>query len=108
MRRHTRQPFEGQVQVSWKDSRGQVKSLSAKCLDLSAEGARLETNAPIPPRTGIILHSATYGGLGAASVRHCARQALKYLIGVEFTSALALASPGRKRCLESAQPPATG
>jgi len=106
MRRHTRQPFEGPVQVSWKDARGQVKSMSAKCLDLSAEGARLETNAPIPPRTGITLHSATYGGLGFASVRHCARRALKYFIGVEFTSALALASPGRKRCLADAQPPA--
>lgn len=108
MRRHARQPFESQVQVSWKDSRGQVKSLLAKCLDLSAEGARLETNVPIPPRTAITLHSARYGGLGAASVRHCARQALKYLIGVEFTSALALAGPGRKRCLEAARPPAAG
>ena len=108
MRRHPRRPFEGILQVSWKDARGQVKSLSAKCLDLSAEGARLEMSVPLPPRTGITLHSAQYGVLGAASVRHCVRQALKYFIGVEFTSAMALASPGRKRCLADAQPPATG
>lgn len=106
MRRHTRQRTEGLVQVSWKDARGQVRSLWAKCLDLSAEGARLETDAPLPPRTGITLHSARYGGLGAASVRHCVRQALKYSIGVEFTSALTLASPGRKRYIADAQPPA--
>jgi len=108
MRRHARQPVDGVVQVSWKDARGQVKSLPAKCLDLSAEGARLETAAPIPPRTSITLHSARYGALGAASVRHCVRQGLKYRVGVEFTAALALAGAGRKRCLADAGPPAAG
>lgn len=94
------------MQVSFKDSRGQVQSLRARCLDLSAEGARLETDTPIPPRTSITLHSARYGSLGTASVRHCARQALKYSIGVEFTSSLVLAGQGRKRCLEEIQSPA--
>ena len=105
MRRHARLPFEGQMQVSWKDSRGQVQSVRAKCLDLSAEGARLETDTPIPARTSITLHSARYGSMGTASVRHCARHGLKYSIGVEFTSPSALADQGRKRCLEQIQPP---
>ena len=93
------------MQVSWKDSRGQVKNLRAKCLDLSAEGARLETDTPIPSRTNITLHSARYGSLGSASVRHCVRHVLKYHLGVEFTSSLMLAGDGRKRCLEESQPP---
>ena len=106
MRRHARLPFEAQMQVSWKDARGQVQSMRAKCLDLSAEGARLETDAPIPARTSITLHSARYGSLGTASVRHCVRHTLRYSIGVEFTSSLGLAAQGRKRCLEEMQPPA--
>jgi hypothetical protein len=104
MRRHVRLPFEAPILVSWKDSRGQVKRLHAKGLDLSAEGARLETDAPIPARTSITLHSLRYGSLGTASVRHCARHTLKYLIGVEFTACMALASHGRRRCLEETQP----
>jgi hypothetical protein len=104
MRRHARQPFEDQMKVSWRDARGQVKSLRAKCLDLSADGARLETDLPIPARTSITLHSARYGNLGIASVRHCVRHTLKYSIGVEFTSSLALAGQARKRCLDEIQP----
>jgi hypothetical protein len=103
MRRHARLPFEAQMQVSWVDARGRVQNLRAKCLDLSAEGARLETDTPIPARTGITLQSARYGSLGSASVRHCVRNTLKYSIGVEFTSSLALASQARKRCLDELQ-----
>ena len=106
MRRHPRLPFATQMQLSWKDARGKVQTVRAKCLDLSAEGARLETDTPIPARTTITVHSVRYGSLGTASVRHCVRQALKYSVGVEFTSALALASQGRKRCLDEMQPQA--
>lgn len=99
MRRHVRASFEDLIDVTWKDSRSQVRKLKARCLDLSAEGARLETDAPIPVRASIAMQSARFGSLGTASVRHCARRALKYSIGVEFTSSLTLAGPGRKRCI---------
>lgn len=104
MRRHARWQLKGPVQVSWKDSNGVVRSVRAKCLDLSAEGARLETDLPIPARSSITLHSERYGSLGSATVRHCVRHTLKYSIGVEFTSVLALAGQGRKRWLEEIQP----
>jgi hypothetical protein len=103
LRRHIRQAYESTVQISWKDNRGQLKTITAKCLDISAEGVRLEASAPIPARTSVNLHAARYGALGGASVRHCTRSTLKYFIGVEFTSALPLAAPGRKRWLEEAQ-----
>src|SRR5271166_1893321 len=74
MRRHARLPFVGPMQMFWRDPRGQVQTLRAKCLDLSAEGARLETDTPIPARAGVTLQSARYGSLGTASVRHCVRQ----------------------------------
>jgi hypothetical protein len=106
IRRHARRPFEAQMQVSWTDARGQVQRLRAKCLDMSDEGARLETDAPILVRTAIALHSARYGSLGNASVRHCVRYTLKYSIGVEFTSSHALAGVGRRRCLDEMQPSA--
>jgi hypothetical protein len=107
MRRHARYPYNGVLQVSWKDPRGLIKKVQAKCVDLSAEGACLETNTPIPARTSITLHSARHGSLGTASVRHCVRDALKYTIGVEFTSVLPLAQLGRKRCFEEVQPATT-
>jgi len=88
------------MQISWKDARGAVQKLRAKCLDLSAEGARLEITALIPARTSITLDSPRYGSLGTASVRHCARHNLTYSIGVEFTSSLALAGQARRRCME--------
>ena len=91
------------MQVFWKDARGQVQNQRAKCLELSAEGARLETAARIPPRTTITLQSARYGSLGTASVRHSERHTLNYWIGVEFTAAQVLAERGRKRCLEAMQ-----
>lgn len=106
MRRHARHPFEDVLRVTWKDTRGQLRKLKARCLDLSPEGARLETDTPIQSRTNIALDSARFGSLGTASVRHCARQGLKYAIGVEFTASLALAGEGRKRCLQQIQPPA--
>lgn len=105
MRRHARQPFETQVQVTWKDSRGQLKNIRARCVDLSDEGARLETDTPIPSRTSITITSARYGSLGTASVRHCVRHTLRYHVGVEFTSSLALAGQARKRCLDEIQLP---
>ena len=94
------------MRVSWKDSRGQVKNLRARCLDLSAEGARLETSEPIPSRTSITLHSEQHGSLGTASVRYCVRHILKYHLGVEFTASLALAGQARRRCLAESCPPA--
>lgn len=106
MRRHVRLPFEGEVQVSWKDTRGLVQKVRAKCMDLSAEGARLLTDVPIAARTGVTLTSAEFGNLGNAKVRHCVREGLKYSLGVEFTSSLPLSGQGRKRCLEEIQPPA--
>jgi hypothetical protein len=108
LRRHARVPFKARMQVSWKDSHSQVQNQPATCLDLSAEGARLETDAPIPVRAVITLYSTRYGSLGTASVRHCVRHTLNYSIGVEFTSLRALAGQGRQSCLEEIQLPAEG
>ncbi len=106
MRRHPRLPCALLLNVSWKDSRSNVQKIRAKCLDLSAEGARLETAVPIPLRTTVTLHCDRYGSLGAASVRHCVRKVLKYSIGLEFNSSLTLANQSRKRCLQELEPPA--
>ncbi len=75
-------------------------------MDLSAEGARLETDIPIPARSKITVQSSRHGSLGTASVRTCVRHTMKFWIGVEFTSSLVLADSGRKRCLEEVATPA--
>src|SRR3984957_7903587 len=102
LRRNDRRKFQGVVRLLWKDAHGLPKSLHAQCLDLSAEGARLETDLPVPARASIALVSTQYGALGNASVRYCTRDGLKYSVGVEFTTPLSLAGPGRKRCLDDA------
>jgi hypothetical protein len=104
MRRHVRYRYGGVLRVSWKDPHGLIKKVPAQCVDLSAEGACLETDTPIPVRSSITLESPRHGNLGTASVRHCVREALKYTIGVEFTSVLPLAQLGRRRCFEEAKP----
>jgi hypothetical protein len=106
LRRHERRKFEGVVRVLWNDANGLPKSVTARCLDVSAEGLRLETDMPVPPRTGISLLSARYGALGTGSVRRCTRHGLKYSLGVEFTTPLSLASPARRRCLDDTHPEA--
>ena len=103
LRRHARLPFDVRMQVSWKDAGGRVRNLRARCLDLSVEGARLETDAPIPARACVYLHSARHGSLGAASVRYCVRHTLKYAIGLEFTESMPLAGVARRRRLAEIQ-----
>ena len=91
------------MEAVWQDPRGLIQKLKARCLDLSEEGARLETDSPVPARTRITINCLPFGSLGMASVRTCQRHSLKYWIGVEFTSSLALAVAARKRCLEEIQ-----
>jgi len=46
-RRHQRVSYVGAVRISWEDARGLPKYAKAKCLDVSAEGMRIELTEPI-------------------------------------------------------------
>ena len=52
-----RRPFQGAVQVSWQTRSGEMKTIRAKCLDLSDQGARIECDSPIDLRTNVYLQA---------------------------------------------------
>lgn len=91
-RRHQRLDGPGVIEVAWTDSAGQPKFTRAKCLDISNEGARIECPEAIPLRTYATLRAARIKLSATASVRHCARLAGKYVIGLEFSAPIDIQS----------------
>jgi hypothetical protein len=69
----------------------------ATCLNVSLRGALVECSEPIVARSSVYLSAPSYGLMGNAPVRYCRRKGMKFVIGLEFTWAAALAEEGRKR-----------
>ena len=103
MRASERRPFQGTVYVSWQDPSGEMKTVRAKCVDISDCGARIECQIPIDIRTNVYLQAPGRGLMGNATVRYCLRRGVKYMIGLMFSSVLSEADQGRKRCLVQSQ-----
>jgi len=103
-----RRPYQCVVQISWHTRAGETRSARAKCLDLSAEGARIECSQPIDLRANVYLQAAAHGLMGDATVRYCVRAGLKYHIGLLFNAASSLADKGRKHCLRESRPQEKG
>jgi hypothetical protein len=74
-----------------------MKTIRAKCTDLSEQGARIECESPIDFRTNVYLQAPDYGLMGTASVRYCRRIGMKHTIGLLFSAAASQAEQGRKR-----------
>jgi hypothetical protein len=55
-----------------------------KAIDRSKTGLILETTDPIETRTFVQVQVERCGLVGMASVRHCARKGLRYVVGLEF------------------------
>jgi hypothetical protein len=86
-RRYRRVPYIGPVRVGWSVG-GEIRYASAKCIDVSGGGLRLEVPVPVPLLTGISLNADRINVSGSARVRHMTRYGAKYLIGVELSQAL--------------------
>jgi hypothetical protein len=87
------------VQLSWQVG-ATVRRVMARCVDLSASGAKLETQNAVQPGTTVLVHSEHFGRMGLAVVKYCNRNTMKYEIGVCFGVALQLSDPARRRILE--------
>ena len=96
-----RRPFRCPVQVSWQTRAAGPRTISAKCVDLSPQGARLECAEAIDVRTNVYLQAPDHGLLGNATVRYCVRKGLKYDVGLLFSSVASQADQGRKRILDA-------
>lgn len=75
------------VEVTWDDHNGRRHLISARILDISEEGARIESGEPISASTvHISTHDHDYEGL--AQVCYGEFVTGKYLIGIEFHTTL--------------------
>ena len=90
------------VFLSWQDRQGVVHRTSARCLDLSASGAHVETIDPLTPQSSVLVTSEVFGRMGHATVRYCARRVMKYKVGLQFSSALGLSDGLRQRIVQQA------
>jgi hypothetical protein len=87
-RRHPREIFSGLVKVTWIDACGQFRSVQARGIDISQSGIGLELPEPVEPRTMVHIEGRPYRLLGTANVRHCQRNGIKFMVGLEFSGEL--------------------
>ncbi|MDE3197564.1 MAG: PilZ domain-containing protein [Acidobacteriota bacterium] len=93
------------VTLNWQDSRG-VRRATARCTDLSASGALLESRDAFPVQSPVVVSSDQFGRMGHAVVRSCRRAGMKYEVGLQFTESFQLADPSRQAILRGILKPA--
>ena len=98
-RSDARQPFYCPVEITWQARTGETKKMKGDCLDLSAQGARIQCKEPLEVQSTVSVRAPGRGLMGNASVRYCLRTGLGYIVGVAFQAAASQADEGRKRCL---------
>jgi hypothetical protein len=84
LRRHARRSFSATVRVGWQDTSRQDKTALTRSFDISEAGMRFELSEAVAVRSDVTLRCDKIGLQARASVRSCARQRLKYMVGVEF------------------------
>ena len=70
------------VKVSWKDADGRGRSAMALLEDISASGACLQLETPLPP--GVTIQWSSTHRQFRAVVRYCVYKEIGYFAGVEF------------------------
>jgi DnaJ domain/PilZ domain len=91
-RRKQRQLLDCVLDVSWHDSKGAGHTISARAIDLSNTGVRIEANQPIETQTEVYVRAERYGLSGCTRVCHCSRRGTKYVLGLEFNNGDAISS----------------
>jgi hypothetical protein len=95
------------VFLSFQDTRGAIQRVTARCVDLSPSGARLETRDKLAVRENVLVHSEKFGRMGLASIRYCVRLGMKYSVGMQFAATFRLSDPVRKKILNGVVQPGT-
>jgi hypothetical protein len=88
------------VFLTWQDAKGLVHTVLGRCLDLSSSGIRIETRDSLTHNQMVVIQSDHFGRMGHASVRYCRREAMKYVVGLQFTSLFELGDPVRRKILD--------
>jgi hypothetical protein len=93
------------VYLTWQDAQGAIRRCPAKCIDLSTSGACVETIDTLKPHSDVIVYSENFARMGHATVRYCSREVMKYRIGLQFSTALALGDAIRQQAVLRAAGP---
>jgi len=75
-------------QICWRDELGKSQSKSVKVLDMSGDGALIQSAVPLDPGCIIHLQTRDLGLMGSAYVRRCKPLLFSYQVGLEFTGNL--------------------
>lgn len=88
LRRHERKVERAAVQILWKDGNGIEQVLNGHTVDVSETGMRVLAPTRIDERIYVNFRAEALKLHGSASIRRCAREGSKYLIGMEFAGGL--------------------
>lgn len=86
-RQHGRIRYTGPVRLAWEE-RGEPRYAQATCIDLSANGLRVEAPVGMPPRSRVSLRIDELKLSASALLKHVARRGSKYILGLELSHAL--------------------
>jgi hypothetical protein len=99
--REKRYPVNFAVHLTWQENQGATRRVAGRCLDLSAEGMRIELRDHLAAGATVLLESSEFGRMGHALVRYCRREKMQYRAGLRFVTAFQLSEPARQRVLDS-------
>jgi hypothetical protein len=97
--REERYEVDFTVFLSWQVNDA-VHRVTARCVNLSPSGAKLETRDRLEVRASVLVHSEQFGRMGMASIRYCVRKGMKYEVGLEFGGIFGLSDPVRRKILD--------
>ena len=97
--RDERFPVSFSVYLTWQDRAGLSRRVSARCLDLSPEGIRIEARDRLDTGTTLLVSSNEFGRMGLATVRYCRRDGMRFLVGLRFGATFGLGDPARRKIL---------
>ena len=93
-RRHLRYALNSSIRLLWHDAEGAERIFSAKVVEVSISGVKLQLQHALPARSFIVCNDRKLGVAGAGAIRYCIMVRGKYEIGVEFTGGMGWHAPG--------------
>jgi len=85
LRRVERTKLGLRATLGFNDRNGVPQQVRARIVDISSQGACVETEVPVEVRSYIQFRVEKPQLSGMASVRYCVRRKLRYALGIEFT-----------------------
>ncbi len=76
------------MKLSWQDPAGNRYSIGVRTLDMTSQGARVESPEPMAPGLYVLLEAPKLKLMGSAIVRHCGLRGGNYHIGLDFRNSL--------------------